>query len=415
MIGPTYMMTDPWDGAYGLDWRATPAGTNPDPAQYWNLAGAIHWNDWKPITGENVWGAILGPMQVMFLKNCTLIPKFTTYKDAPYEVQLAISVMPAVEALMSPLGSMYHCPLGTKMYPPDPNEQTNVSNENNFSAYAALKAFLFVLNTWYTSGDTDIDYGKTVAQKAFDGLEKWFGANLLPKPIAGERVVSQGGHVSFDGTYSPQDGDQAFAVDCQTWGLLVYGQKKFDANYGGTTSAYEVWQATKRLAGYYIGSDLAGVGYTVPKENTTAPHDIWSGEWTWGAVFMTHKLSMEYRLVGKAAWADSLMADSQMMVKYMTQKATVGDDGVWVKGGGLVQEDGSYLYANRRFFIPWGWYANPIGATSSTGWAVFYDWMYDPFQLGGGSVFNTTFFTEQCKDNTPDPTLFQKLKDWYDK
>jgi len=310
---------------------------------------------------------------------------------------------------------MYHCPLGTKMYPPDPSEQTNVSNENNFSAYAALKAFLFILNTWYTSGDTDIDYAKTVAQKAFDGLEKWFAANLLPNPIAGERVVSQGGQVSFDGTYKPQDGDQAFAVDCQTWGILVYGQKKFDANYGGTTTAYEVWQATKRLAGFYIGSDIAGVGYTTPKINTTAPHTIWSGEWTWGAVFMTHKLSMEYRMAGQGAWADSLMADSLSMVKYMTQKAKVGDDGVWVSGGGLVQEDGSYLYANTRFFIPWGWYANPIGATSSTGWAVFYDWQYDPFQLGGGTVFNTTFFSVQCKDNPPDPTLMQKLADWYDK
>jgi len=415
MIGPTYMMLDPWDGAYGLDWRATPAGQNPDQAQYWNLAGVIHWNDWKPITGENVWGAILGPMQVLFLKNCTLIPKFTTFKEAPYEVQLAMSVMPAVEALMSPLGSLYHCPLGAKMYPPDDSEQTNVSNENNFSAYAALKAFLFVLNNWYTSGDKDIDYAKGVAQKALDGLEKWLGGNLLPNPIAGETVVSQGGHVSFDGTYKPQGGSQAFAVDCQTWGMLVYGQKKFDANYGGKTDAYKLWQSTKKLAGFFIDGNIAGVGYTTPKENTTVPHEIWSGEWTWGAVFMTYKLAKEYFAAGNSAYATSLMADSESMVKYMRQKANTTDDGVWAPGGGLILEDGSYLYANKRFFIPWGWYANPLGATSSTGWSVFYDWMYDPFQLGGGAAFNTTFFEKQCKDNQPDPAIFQKLADWYSK
>jgi len=410
-------MTDPFDGAYGLDWRAAPAGNNPDPAQYWNLAGTIHWNDWKPITGENVWGAILGPMQVLLLKNCTNVPKFTTFKEAPHEVQLAVSVMPAVDALISPLGSLYHCPLGTKMYPPDDSEQTNVSNENNFSAYAALKAFLFVINTWYTSGDADLDYAKEVAEKAHDGLEKWFAAHLLPNPIAGENVVSQGGHVSFDGTYEPQGGDQAFAVDCQTWGMLVYGQKKFDAAYGGRgVTAYDIWESTKHLAGYFIGADIAGVGYTVPKINTSVPHDIWSGEWTWGAVFMTHKLSMEYRAIGKAAWADSLMADSVSMVRYMTQPSKTSDDGVWIPGGGLVQVDGSYLYANKRFFIPWGWYANPLGATSSTGWAIFYDWKYNPFQLGGGAVFNTTFFEEQCKDNPPpDPAIFQKLADWYSK
>jgi len=64
------------------------------------------------------------------------------------------------------------------------------------------------------------------------GLDNWFAKYLLPAKIAGENVVSQGGHVSFDGTYEYQDGAQAFAVDCQTWGLLVYGQKNFDANYG---------------------------------------------------------------------------------------------------------------------------------------------------------------------------------------
>jgi hypothetical protein len=297
------------------------------------------------------------------------------------------------------------------MYPPDDEEQTNVSNENNFSAYAALKAFLFVLTNYYSGGDTDLDYALKTTQKALEGLENWFKTNLLPIPIAGENVVSQGGHVTFDGTYKPQDGDQAFAVDCQTWGLLVYGQKKFDANYGSKTTAYDLWQATKKLAGYYIGNDIAGVGYTVPKLNTTSKHEIWSGEWTWGAVFMTHKLSLEYRAIGKTAWADSLLADSMMMVKYMSQQVVPGPGGIWSEGGGLVQEDGSYLYANKRFFIPWGWYANPIGATSSTGWAIFYDWMYNPFQLGGGG--NSTFFREQCKDNEPDPAIFQKLSDFY--
>lgn len=49
-------------------------------------------------------------------------------------MQLALSLLPAAKALMSPLGSMYHCPLGTKMYPPDPEEETNVSNENKYLA-----------------------------------------------------------------------------------------------------------------------------------------------------------------------------------------------------------------------------------------------------------------------------------------
>ena len=33
---------------------------------------------------------------------------------------------------------------------------------------------------------------------------------------------------------------------------------------------------------------------------------------------------------------------------------------------------------------PWGWYANPIGATCSTAWAVMHDHDFNPFLLGGG-------------------------------
>jgi len=411
MIGPGYMLTDPLAGVYGYAWRATPAGTDDDPAQYWNLAGVIHWNDWKPITGENVWGAILGPMQHLLIKNCSHIPKFATFKDAPPEVQLAASVLPAAQALISPLGSLYHCPKGAKMYPPDDNEETNVSNENNFSGWAAFKALYFILDYYYLGGDPVLDQAKTTVATIIKGLDSWFATNLLPAKLYGKFVISQGGHVTFDGQYKYQTGDQSFAVDCQTWGLLVLGQKRFDAAYAGLgVTAYEVWQNAKSLAGYYIDGNLAGVGYTTA--NGTAP-DIWSGEWTWGAVFMCRKVAAEYRKAGKGDWAAAMEADAASMVKYMSMPLVpCKDDPVWCPGGGLVQPDGSYLYANKRFFIPWGWYANPVGATSSTSWAVCNDWNYDPFMLGGG--FNNTFWGEQCKDAPPEPGFLDKLVAYYD-
>jgi len=411
MIGPSYIMRDPLMGAYGYEWRSEPVGTNPDKAQYWNFAGIIHWNDWKPITGENVWAAILAPMQVLFTRNCTHIEKFKDFDTAPPEFQLAVSVLYAAEALLSPLGSMYHCPLGTKMFPPDDKEEENVSNENNFSAWAAFKALLFVFENYYLGGDKELDDYKAITKKLLEGLNSWFSKLLLPALIAGENVISQGGHVTFAGEYKYQQGDQAFAVDCQTWGLLVLGQKRFDTWYSGKQTGYGIWQAVKKLAGYYINNQIAGVGYTTPSKNVTSKSLIWSGEWTWGAVFMTRRLSVEYQKIGKSAWAAELKADSDSMVKFMKQEVKPCDDGVWC-GGGLVQKDGSYLYANRRFFIPWGWYANPIGATSSTGWAVFDDFNFDPFQLGGGN--STTFWKQQCANNTPVPGILEKLHHFYD-
>lgn len=269
---------------------------------------------------------------------------------------------------------------------------------------------MLILDNFYTGGDPDIDAAKATNAKLIQGLDSWFSQYLLPAPIAGQNVISQGGHITFDGQYQYQTGEQAFAIDCQTWGLLVVGQKRFDNAYASKgVTAYSVWQAAKKLGGYYINGELAGVGYTIPTDNSTTP-DIWSGEWTWGAVFMTRKISNEYRAIGKIAWADDMMADSLSMIKYMTQDVIPDEDGVW-KSGGLVQNDGSYLYANKRFFIPWGWYANPIGATSSTSWAVFNDFNYNPFMLGGGS--NSTFWNEQCSDNAPETGFLQKVYEYY--
>jgi len=160
MIGPSYRMWDPYQGLYGWQWRAQPAGPNNDTTVKWNLAGMIHWNDWKPITGENVWGVMLAPMQTMFIRNCSNVRKFAKFEDAPDEVQFAITILPALMALQSPLGSMYHCPKGSEMFPVDEDEKTNVSNENNFSAYAAFKATHFVFDNYYAGGDTDLDKAK---------------------------------------------------------------------------------------------------------------------------------------------------------------------------------------------------------------------------------------------------------------
>jgi len=411
MIGPSYRLWDPFQGLYGWQWRAIPAGPNNDTTTKWNLAGLIHWNDWKPITGENVWAVMLAPMQTLFIKNCSHISKFTKFSDAPAEVQFAITIIPALNALRTTLGSLYHCPQGTEMFPKDNDEKTNVSNENNFSAYAAFKALYFVLDNFYASGDTDLDFAKKTLKELMDGLDSWFKSKLMPAPIFGEKVVSQGGHISFAGEYDYQKGDQAFAVDCQTWGLLNMGVKKFDGAYGDGAS-YNAWKSTKKLSGYYINNTtLGGVGYT-KTSNATNATKVWSGEWTWGAIFMCKRLGQEYKDAGKSQWADELLKDAHSMINEMSKDAKVDDDGVWIEGGGLVQCDGSYLYANTRFFIPWGWYANPVGATSSTGWAVFNDYEYNPFQLGGG--WNTTFYKTQCKDWEPEKETMQKLAKFYD-
>jgi len=384
MIGPKYFMTDPFDGDYGNAWKYP--WPNNDTTTPWNIAGLVHWNDWKPITGENVWAAITGPIQTLWLLNGSKLAPFTTFATTPAPIQLALSILPALTALQSPLGSLYHCPKGTKMFPPDPSEETNVSNENNFSAYAALTMLNEVL-TNFTVGTTDpvLVQAKASVSKLLAGLDSWFSKYILSDSYEGYQVIYQGGHVSFGSVFEPALINQTggFAVDCQTWGMTVLGQKKVDAMFGEET-AYKIWQATKKFAGYYNDKNqLGGVGYTIV--NGSQSSMIWSAEWTWGAIGACEKLAYEYGLAGRTDLAASLTADAQSMVSLVTQPMIRCENGAWC-GGGLVQEDGSYLYANSRFFIPWGWYANPIGATCSTAWAIMHDHNFNPFVLGGGPV-----------------------------
>lgn len=42
-----------------------------------------------------------------------------------------------------------------------------------------------------------------------------------------------------------------------------------------------------------------------------------------------------------------------------------------------------YLYASKRYFIPFGWYANPIPSTCATAWAIMLTDRYDPFGYAG--------------------------------
>lgn len=395
IIGPHYKMVDPMLGNYGNAWKYP--WPNYDTTTTWNTFGEIHFNDWKPITGENVWATMLGPLQALglatnnnltnttcgnYFRRPIVMCDFKTFDTTPPSVQLGISIIPALLALQADAGTLFHCPWGAKIFPPDPEEGENVSNENNFSSYASISTLYAVLLN-YTSGTSDetLQWATMSLKNLKAGLDKWFNApsilstkGQLPN---GMQVVPQGGHYNSSGYFPvPIDTTGGLAVDCQTWGMTVMGQPRIDKNFG-MGFAYQIWQTTKKYAGYYKGETLCGVGYTdLANSNGSVPvNTIWSAEWTFGAINMAQVLSQEYRAAGQAQWADSLLADAQSMYNEVVKP--------WPDG--LQFPDGSYVYANKRFFIPWGWFSNPISALCSTGWSVLQERNFDPFHWGGGN------------------------------
>jgi hypothetical protein len=396
MIGPKYTMTDPMNGPYGNAWKYP--WPNYDSTTTWNTFGIIHFNDWKPITGENVWATMLGPLQSLGLAtnnnltNTTCGNYFrrplkwcdwTTFDMTPPFVQFGISILPALLALQQEdVGTLFHCPWGSKIFPPDPNEGENLSNENNFSSYASLDT-LFQVLTNYTksSSDATLTWALTSVTTLRTGLDKWFDAETILSPKGqlpnGEQVVPQGGHYNSSGYFPvPIDTTGGLAVDCQTWGMTVMGQPRLDKNFGSRT-AYNIWQVAKKYAGYYKGTTLAGVGYTdLANSNGSIPvNTIWSAEWTFGAINMAQVLAQAYTDAGDSAAATDFMNDANSMYNEVVKP--------WPQG--LRFPDGSYVYANKRFFIPWGWFSNPISALCSTAWSVLQARNFDPFHWGGGN------------------------------
>lgn len=226
MVSAHYVVPDPLMGSYAEAFIFNSSDTNSTRGPTWNKHGVIIWNDWKPITGENVWLAIIGPLQMLMFDHNFTVPKFTSLKDAPDRVVFALSVLPALKALASPAGAIYHCPKGAQLFPADDSEETNVSNENNFSALAALRMLKTILaNGTAGSNDEDLSKAKADVDKLIDGIESYFKTQALSGPlnVTNRRVFYQGGHAPFEGGFHPVpfSDSQGFAVDCQTWGTAV--------------------------------------------------------------------------------------------------------------------------------------------------------------------------------------------------
>lgn len=303
----------------------------------------VTWMDWKPILGENGWAALIGPLQVAYVKYKGHIPLECD------EMKLALSILPALKAMQSPIGAVYHTTGG--VYGKSPHD---ISSENNASLYAGLKMLKQVLqeNKDPQSLIASIDILLT-------GIEKYFREYAFDRK---QEIFLQGGlynDPSAEGKFLPS---KDFAVDVQTWTIKVFGAKKID-EWFGEKAANRIWQNTKKRGGYYEGEILKGVGYT------DDPSAVLSVEWTLGAILLVNELNDLYKHPELVKEAASMRAG----VEALKEKVVL--DGT---------ETVAFHYADRRYNIPFGWWANKIPSLTSTAWAMMIDRNFNPFVLGGG-------------------------------
>ena len=408
------------DAAYGTDafgnpmdvrnafyWQfAPPRWQNPDP--HWDPLGApgalMSWPGWSVITGEEAWAAFLGPLQVAYNQNPDRAgwAAATQPINVPRLVENACRALHAVELMQNTAtGGLYR-----NVSPPDGTGDLAfaTSLENNWSMYTGLgflERALVDLQGSLPRGanrvDVDLDQSLATLRKVRKGMGAFFRNKPLVwhakgDPFGDPAAVKEA--FFLQGTTGRGDAavgvTGAFATDVQTWGIAaILGDRELEKaleGLYGTHFLYDMFQAAIDLGGYYVtdparGRILAGIGFNAQEPGDPAAQV--SGEWTWGAINAAIVLADFY---GEPAHADpvraaALLGHARAMIDgvnryashdYNPQRLRDGLD--WV----------GYLYANKRQWIPWGWFSNACPSQAATTWAFRVNCGFNAFELGGG-------------------------------
>ena len=412
MLPRNWLSSDPFIGtSYGDQIKTGVLPQNPD-----YQPGKVTWTDWKPITGENAWAFFIGPLQAAYIHYIIEQQSdFVPLQDPA--VQSALDILPAFAAMQSPSGGVYYAPSGTVANQGDQLiDPYEVAVENNLSLYAGLKILRATLQATLTHekhlrakdrekinralrlGDAMVNGGVIGKDRTTSGL-LFFFRNLAWRN--GEFV--QGGRADApDSTLKWMPNLQAKAIDVNTWGIAALGPQLIDTWFG-LGAAYQNWQRVKQWGGYGIGKTLWGVGFSDRDGNGIDAggnyrQGVLSTEWTAGAITMLRSMIAYYQKIPPESshysrvqgFLKSLRQDEQSMlaaiIKMRVDSYATSDFPGRPKHYQQLLPLGQirpYVYASKRYLIPFGWYANPIPSTCATAWIIMVADGYNPFAYGG--------------------------------
>jgi hypothetical protein len=191
------------------------------------------------------------------------------------------------------------------------------------------------------------------------------------------------------------------AIDANTWGVAALGAKTVD-QWFGFGAAYKNWQQVKGWGAYGVKNKLWGVGFSDEDGNgmngANYRQGILSSEWTAGAINLVRNQIDYYGGVSISSadraksqlYVQSLKEDEKAMLQALQMLRADNYDNANFPGKpnnykslGIAPSK-AYLYASKRYLIPFGWYANSIPSTCATAWVILLADRFDPFKYGGG-------------------------------
>ena len=341
----------------------------------------MQWPEWSAVTGEEAWAVLLGPVQSIYLLNDGANnPNWSSSSEAGDYIQLGKNALGAIQQMQAPSGGVYR-----NVTQPGQAQDFNISLENNFSLYAGLSILEQALK--------DRDSTATMHQAKFqrllhsdqddintiDNIKK--GLIQFFAGLGGVTVFNKDGNYFYSSVNGATPDTADFAVDVQTWGATIIATdpillQAMTSAYGPDVM-YNMFEAAINKSAYLDSSNnLLGVGYTAqqPSDNFY----VLSGEWTLGAINAAIVLADYYK--NDAVKSTLLISQVKQMLAGVTAEASSLQGDATSPTARI-----SYLYANKRVLIPFGWYSNKMPATSATGWSLMVNSCFDPFELGGGN------------------------------
>jgi hypothetical protein len=408
MAAPTWLADDPLiDSRYAS--LITAEEIPRDNPQY--RLGRIVWTDWKPVTGENAWAYLLGPLHAAYIHYVLgQKGKFVPFEELA--VRNALEILPTFAAMQAPLGAVYYAPSHTGSEPVSPHL---VSVENNFSLYAGLQVLRATLQAELANDTPLTQDDKGRIRSALALIRTMVSGGQLPDHRLTAGLLSFFKNAAWNGSEFVQGGfandptkERSWvpalrprAVDVNTWGVAALGADRID-EWFGFGAAFRIWSEVKSWGAYGVGQTLWGVGYSDEDGNGTNPdgtykQGVLSAEWTAGAIVMVRNMIRHYGrgprssadVAGAAQYERVLREDESAMLNAVQSLRFDRYQRTDFPGKPadyqslIVQASKPYLYASRRYRIPFGWYANPLPSTASTAWIIIVADDFDPFGYGG--------------------------------